>query len=102
MQRIVFVFFYALLLVACAGRQPLQALPANALPEPYHLDTGDTVRVLGFGNKSHYIRAFERKPKHTAFQSLHQRAYNMKIVTDELGSRVGARLRGLLASNGKK
>ena len=58
-------------------------------------------RVLGFGNKSHYIRAFERKPKHTAFQSLHQRAYNMKIVTDELGSRVGARLRGLLASNKK-
>jgi hypothetical protein len=59
-------------------------------------------RILGFGNKTHYIPAFERKPMHTAFQSLHQRAYDMKIVADEFGSRVGARLRGLLAPNGKK
>ena len=55
--------------------------------------------ILGFGNKTHYIPGFERKPNHTAFQSLHQRAYDMKIVADEFGSRVGARLRGLLATD---
>jgi hypothetical protein len=52
-------------------------------------------RILGFGNKSHYINAFERKPEHRAFQSVHQRVYDLKIVADEFGSRVGARLRGL-------
>jgi hypothetical protein len=57
-------------------------------------------QILGFGNKSHYIPAFERKPAHTAFQSLHRSAYDMKIVADEFASRVGARLSGLL--NGKK
>ena len=59
-------------------------------------------RILGFGNKSHYIRAFERQPQHTAFQSVHQRVYDMKIVADELGTRVGGKLRGLLPATGRK
>lgn len=63
--------------------------------------TPEDQRILGFGNKSHYIPAFERRPQHTAFQALHQRAYDMKITLDELGSRVGARLRGLLPLAGK-
>ena len=52
MQRIVFVLFYALLLAACAGREPLQTLPPNADPGPYRLDTGDTVRVLVYNQES--------------------------------------------------
>ena len=69
------------------------AFLGNLTPEDQH--------ILGFGNKSHYIPAYERKPVHPAFQTLHQRAYDMKIVADEFGSRVGARLRAMLPTNGK-
>jgi hypothetical protein len=62
----------------------------------------DDRRFLGFGNKAHYIPAYERQPRDKTFQSLHQHVYDMKIVADELGSRVGAKLRTLLPSNGKK
>ena len=62
----------------------------------------DDRQFLGFGNKAHYIPAYERQPRHTTFQTLHQKAYDMKIVADEFGSRVGARLRGMLPANGKK
>lgn len=60
-----------------------------------NLSPGDQ-QILGFGNKSHYIPGFERQPKHTAFQSLYKRTYDLKVVTDELGSRVTTRLRHLM------
>jgi hypothetical protein len=58
--------------------------------------SGEDQRILGFGNKSHYIPAFERQPNHTVFQTLYRRAYDAKIVADEFGSRVNARLRALV------
>lgn len=59
-------------------------------------------RILGFGNKTNYIPAFEREPRHTAFQFFHQRAFDVKIMAGEFGSRVGARLRGLSPLKAKK
>jgi len=50
-------------------------------------------RILGFGNKNRFVSAYERQPSHTNFQSVHRRAYDMKIVADEFGSRVAAKLR---------
>jgi hypothetical protein len=61
----------------------------------------DDQRILGFGNKSHYLPAFERQPRDTTFQSLYQHTYDMKILTSEFSSRVGARLQWL-ARGGRK
>jgi hypothetical protein len=57
-------------------------------------------RILGFGNRTHYIPAFERQPSHTSFQSFYRRTYDLKLVTSEFTSRVGARLQWL-ARGGK-
>jgi len=59
-------------------------------------------RILGFGNKTHYVRGFDRKPRHIAFQSFHQRAYDINMIADEFGSRIGSRLGKLLTPTRKK
>ncbi|HEY7212696.1 MAG TPA: phytanoyl-CoA dioxygenase family protein [Bryobacteraceae bacterium] len=56
-------------------------------------------RILGFGNKTNYIHAFERAPQHAALQSVNRQALNLKIAADELASRFSARLTRLLGKN---
>jgi len=58
--------------------------------------SSEDCRVLGFGNKTCYVPAFERKPKHTAFQAWHARAFAAKIVTGEYASRVSGKVARLL------
>jgi ectoine hydroxylase-related dioxygenase (phytanoyl-CoA dioxygenase family) len=50
-------------------------------------------RVLGFGDRTNFDPAFERKPRHTRFQSAHARTLVTKMTLDEFGNRVLARLR---------
>jgi hypothetical protein len=58
--------------------------------------TSDDQRILGFGNKTNYVPAFERAPKHQAFQAFYQYAFTTTVVAQEFKSRVGARLNRLL------
>jgi len=59
-------------------------------------------KILVFGNKNHYIHAFERKPKHAAFQSFHQSAYDIKIMAGDFGYRLTSRLGRLLTLTTKR
>ena len=56
------------------------------------LDEED-MRILGFGNKTNYVRAFERRPKHERFQSVMASVYDTKLRLDQFKGRVAARLR---------
>jgi hypothetical protein len=60
--------------------------------------TPEDQRILGFGNKAHYVPGFQRQPKHTAFQLLQQRAFDVKIVAGEYGSRINTKLQRLLGA----
>lgn len=55
-------------------------------------------RILGFGNTTNYLPAYERTPMHPRLQRLFTTAYEAKLRLDELSSKVRARLRrhGLL------
>jgi hypothetical protein len=64
--------------------------------------TPEDQRVLGFGNKAHYVPAFQRQPKHDRFQSLQRRIYDAKIVAGEFGSLVNAGFNRLLRPIGNK
>lgn len=50
-------------------------------------------KILGFGNKINYVRAFERAPKHERFQSTVTALYNSKIRLDQLKGRILRKLR---------
>jgi len=50
-------------------------------------------RVLGFGNKTNYIHAFERHPRHLALQSSLQRIFTAKLRVDTLVQRVRGKVR---------
>jgi hypothetical protein len=50
-------------------------------------------RILGFGNKTNYIHAFERNPKHTRLQGIFRAVYDAKIPIDNFQHRVVARLK---------
>lgn len=52
-------------------------------------------RILGFGNKTNYLHAFERKPKHTTLQSTYRLAFEFAIRTEGLRERVTARFKRL-------
>ena len=54
--------------------------------------TPEDQRILGFGNKTNYIPSFVRNPKHSTFQAVHRHIFDIKILADEIWSRVGARL----------
>jgi hypothetical protein len=60
--------------------------------------TSEDQRILGFGNKTNYIPAFTKRPKHKTFQALHQRALGTKVLAEEFGARVGARLNKLIGA----
>jgi len=58
--------------------------------------TPEDQSILGLGDKTNIIPAFERKPGHEAFQAWQVRMFGAKVVLEELGSRVAARLRRIL------
>ena len=49
-------------------------------------------RMLGFGNKTNYVHAYERKPRHTGLQNAIKKAYEAQLRIDEFRNRVKARL----------
>ena len=50
-------------------------------------------RILGFGNKTNYIHAFERDPKHTLIQTTQRLALEVAIRASSFRERLAARLR---------
>jgi hypothetical protein len=50
-------------------------------------------RILGFGNKTNYLHAFERKPRHTMLQSASRLALDVALRVEGLSERVRARFR---------
>jgi hypothetical protein len=54
--------------------------------------------ILGFGDKTNYIPAFERKPKHKVFQAVQQRAFNTRVLAQDFSTRVGARVNRILGT----
>jgi hypothetical protein len=57
-------------------------------------------RILGFGNKTNYLPAFERKPRHTLLQSAFRSAVEIAIRANAFRERVAARVR-LMSSRAK-
>ncbi len=49
--------------------------------------------ILGFGDKTNFIPAYERKPRHETFQACHAKMFGFKLRLDEFVERVVARLR---------
>ena len=54
--------------------------------------TPEDQRILGFGNQTNYLPAFQRAAKHSALQSAMHRAYDAKLCCDDLSGRVAAKL----------
>jgi hypothetical protein len=52
--------------------------------------------ILGFGDKTNFIPAFERGPKHEGLQAAQARIFGVKLLVDEFTDRAGARLRRML------
>ena len=52
-------------------------------------------RILGFGNKTNYLHAFERRPKHTTLQSASRLALEIALHLEGLSERIRARFRRL-------
>lgn len=50
-------------------------------------------RILGFGNKTNYVRAFERQPNHEGFQKAASALYSGKLRLDKFKNRVLNKLR---------
>jgi len=49
-------------------------------------------RILGFGNKTNYIHAFARHPKHRALQTAFRGIFTAKLRAEHLGQRVNGKL----------
>jgi hypothetical protein len=50
-------------------------------------------RILGFGNKTNYIHAFERSPKHMLIQTTQRLALEVAIRASSFRDRLAARIR---------
>src|SRR5216684_609920 len=50
-------------------------------------------RILGFGNKTNFVHAFERDPKHTLLQNIFRLALEVTIRANSFRERVAARLK---------
>jgi hypothetical protein len=55
-------------------------------------------RILGFGNKTNFVPAFERSPRHEGLQRLSTGALEAKLVYEALRDRVRGRLRRVVRS----
>lgn len=58
--------------------------------------TEEDRRILGFGDKRHFVPAYERAPRHEGFQATMLALLNAKLRAEHLSSRVGARFRRLV------
>jgi hypothetical protein len=58
--------------------------------------TPEDHRILGFGNKTNYVHAFQRPGRHRGFQTLMRTSYTAKLYAGEWLSRLTARLKRLL------
>jgi hypothetical protein len=54
-------------------------------------------RILGFGNKTNYLPAFERVPKHTVLQDTFRGALEIAIRARAFRERLAARLKRMTA-----
>jgi len=50
-------------------------------------------RILGFGNKTNYVHAFDRQPRHTALQSVFRSVFTVKLHADGIRDRILGKLR---------
>jgi hypothetical protein len=55
--------------------------------------SADDQRILGFGNKTNYIPAWERPAEHSLFQNMFQNAFSAKLWAAKYKERIAARLR---------
>ena len=53
-------------------------------------------RILGFGNKTNYVHAFQRQSRHRGFEALLRMGYVTKLYVGEFGARVTGKLQRLL------
>lgn len=58
--------------------------------------TAEDVRILGFGDKTNYVPAFDRAPKHAGLQAALHLAYDLALGYDDLRGRLAARLARLV------
>ena len=56
----------------------------------------EEMRILAFGDKSHYVPAFQRRHEHRAFQSVMGVSFGAKLAVDEFSGRVAGKLRRML------
>ncbi len=56
-------------------------------------------RILGFGNKTNYIPAWERPAEHSVFQNVFRLAFNTKLWAAKYKERVTVRLRNTFRSS---
>src|SRR5439155_9552464 len=61
--------------------------------------TPESMRILGFGEKTNYVPAFQREKQHKGFQVLMCAGFGAKLVFDDLSGRVAGKLRRLVGSN---
>jgi hypothetical protein len=54
--------------------------------------TSEDQRILGFGNKTNYLHAYERHPKHESFQKIAKSAFEVELRMEGLRERIRARL----------
>jgi hypothetical protein len=50
-------------------------------------------RILGFGNKTNYVHAFDRDPRHTTLQTVYRSTFTVKLHVDSIRRRILGRLR---------
>jgi hypothetical protein len=58
--------------------------------------TAEDYRLLGFGNKTNYIHAFQRRAQHRGFQAMVQMGYTTKLYAGEVRRRLTGKLTRLL------
>lgn len=55
--------------------------------------TPEDQRLLGFGNKTNYLPAFQRRPEHRGFQAFMRLTYTTKLYVGEFRRRVAGKLK---------
>jgi hypothetical protein len=62
--------------------------------------TSKDMQILGFGNKTNYVPAYQRQARHAGFQHLMRTSFGAKLVVGEIGGRMAGKFRSLLGGNG--
>jgi hypothetical protein len=58
--------------------------------------TAEDQRILGFGNKTNYVHAYQRPAQHPGFQALTRWSYTAKLYTGEYLNRFTAKIKKLV------